>query len=534
MKIIYNNFKINVEKKDLDIKTLFLKKLRIDSSDILSFEVIKESVDARDKNNLLISYNVLVDIKEKVAVKLLKDKNAKVFVNPDINLLYPKWKFENSPIIVGFGPAGIFAALYLARTGANPIIIERGKTVDERVESINNFIKTKKLNPNSNIQFGEGGAGTFSDGKLTTNLNDKYLSFIIDEFIKFGAPKEIRYKSNPHVGTDYLRIAIKNIRIYLEKLGAKFYFDTTFCDYKEQDDKLVVFAKHNNQVLKFNTKHLILGIGHSARDTFKLLASKNETLEAKDFSMGVRIEHLREKINEIQYGKAKDMLQAANYKMAIHLPERSVYTFCMCPGGEVVASQSEEGSIVTNGMSYYKRDNDNSNAALLVEIKNSDFLKDSVLDGMYFQEEYERKAFEISKDYKAPGNLVAEFMEGKIAKEFRSVKTTYPFGIKFCDLNECLPDYVVDSLREALPLFDRKMKGFMDPDAILVGVETRSSSPVRILRDEFRKSLSNKYIYPIGEGAGYAGGISSSALDGLKTAMMICGETYVHNKEKEQ
>jgi uncharacterized FAD-dependent dehydrogenase len=273
-----------------------------------------------------------------------------------------------------------------------------------------------------------------------------------------------------------------------------------------------------------NTKHLILGLGHSARDTIKMLFEKNIEMEPKAFSMGVRIEHKRDKINQIQYGKAASVLPPASYKLVAHLDNgRTCYSFCMCPGGEVMASTSEEHTIVPNGMSYYKRDKENSNAALLVNVDPKDYMKNSVLDGLYYQELYERKAFEISNDYKAPINLVKEFLENKVATNIRSVTPSYPMGYTFADLSKCLPDYIVESLRKALPLFDKKMKGYNDPDAVLTGIESRSSCPVRILRNDDRVS-NNKYIYPIGEGAGYAGGISSAALDGLKTAIMICSK----------
>ena len=325
----------------------------------------------------------------------------------------------------------------------------------------------------------------------------------------------------PHIGTDYLRKVIKNMREDMEKNGALFYFNTKFDNYTVNDDFITITTTGKN-ILSLTTKHLILGLGHSARDTLKMLYSKNITMEAKAFSMGVRIEHKREKINQIQYGKAASILPPASYKLVAHLPSgRSVYSFCMCPGGTIMASTSEPNSIVTNGMSYYARDLENSNAALLVNVDPTDFVKNSVLDGLDYQEYYERKAFECSKDYRAPINLLGEFMQERVANQIRSVKPSYPMGYVFADFNDCLPDYVVKSLREAMPLFDRKMNGFNDPDAVLTGIETRSSCPVRILRDNSRQS-SLKYIYPIGEGAGYAGGISSAALDGLKTAISIC------------
>ncbi len=524
MKIKITNFKVLLKDKDKNLITLVSKFYHVKNDLIKNLIVEKESVDARHKNKITISYNLICDILDEDYIYFEGKTNVSPFVLEDIKLEYPTWNCTYRPIVVGFGPAGIFASLYLARCGAKPIIIERGSEMDTRVKDVENFIKNKEMNESSNIQFGEGGAGTFSDGKLTTNVKDKLLTFIIEEFVHYGAPSDILYKSLPHIGTDYLRKVIKNIRTDLISLGSTFYFNTRFVDFKDVNgDYLEVYTDGTN-ILSLQTKHLILGLGHSARDTLKMLHAKNINMEPKAFSMGVRIEHKREKINEIQYGAAKSVLPAASYKLVTHLKSgRSVYSFCMCPGGTVMASSSEKNSIVTNGMSYFARDLENSNAALLVNVDPSDFIKDSVLDGLDYQEYYERKAFEISSDYRAPINLVKEFLSNEVASQIRSVKPSYPLGYTFASFDTCLPKYVVDSLREAIPLFDLKMKGYNDPDAVLTGIETRSSCPVRILRNETRKS-SNEFIYPIGEGAGYAGGISSAALDGLKTALSIISE----------
>ncbi|MCR5787365.1 MAG: hypothetical protein K6G28_06670 [Acholeplasmatales bacterium] len=522
MKIKITNFKVSLKNRNKDLKTLISNEYRFDKEYILDVFVAKESVDARHKNNITISYNLIVNINSNKFYLLEGNKSIEIYNEEEVKLTYPKWKYNDRPIIVGFGPAGIFASLYLARCGAKPIIIERGSDMDNRIKDVENFINNKELNINSNIQFGEGGAGTFSDGKLTTNVKDKLLTFIIQEFVHYGAPKEILYESLPHIGTDYLRKVIKAMREDMKTLGAEFYFNTKFDSFFETDDSVMVKTTGNNNLI-LSTSHLVLGLGHSARDTLKMLYSKNITMEPKAFSMGVRIEHKREKINNIQYGKASDILPPASYKLVAHLDNnRTCYSFCMCPGGEVMASTSEKNSIVTNGMSYHKRDLENSNAALLVNVDPSDYMKNSVLDGLDYQEYYERKAFEISNDYKAPINLVKEFLNNEVATSVRSVKPSYPMGYKFADLSECLPDYIIESLRKAIPMFDKKMNGYNDPDAVLTGIESRSSCPVRILRNEDRVS-NNKYIYPIGEGAGYAGGISSAALDGLKTALKICG-----------
>lgn len=509
MKYQITNFKVKIEDKD-KLLSLVAKKYHLKESDIKELVIQKESVDARKASNISLSYNLILDTNKNMS-RLLD-----VFAPKGAKLDYPKWNKDYRPIIVGFGPAGIFASLYLARCKANPIIIEQGSDMDKRIKAVEDFLTNKRLDESCNIQFGEGGAGTFSDGKLTTNLKDELNYFVLEEFVKYGAPKEILYESLPHIGTDYLRRVIKAMREDMTRLGAEFYFDTKFIDYESTGDRLLVKTSQGD----FETKHLILGLGHSARDTFKMLHKHRIHLEPKSFSMGVRIEHLREKINQIQYKQYAHLLKAASYKLAVHLENRSVYSFCMCPGGEVMASQSEKNSILTNGMSYYDRNKDNSNAALLVNVDPSDYYVSSPLDGIYYQEKYERLAFEVSKDYRAPANLVKEFLNDEIAKEYRSVTPSYPHGVVFCDLYRVLPDYVVSSLKEALPLFDRKMPGFMDPDAVLTGVETRSSCPLRIIRDDNRES-SERMIYPVGEGAGYAGGIMTAAVDGLKTAIHV-------------
>lgn len=483
-----------------------------------NYKIIQKSIDARNKNNIFLLYHLLIETNEK-----LNGKNISIFEDKKIDMKYKKWNKKYQPVIVGFGPAGMFSALYLARCNACPIIIERGSKIEDRKKFVDEFFKNKKLNPNSNIQFGEGGAGTFSDGKLTTNLKDPLIKFILNEFYIHGAKEDVIYESRPHVGTDYLEKVVKNIRLEIEKLGGKFYFDTLFDGINMHDDYLEVSTTNllNNQKYKFKTNNLLLGLGHSAKDTIRMLYNKyNLNMEQKSFSMGVRIEHKRDNINYAQYGKYKDVLPAAYYNLAHHFNDRGVYTFCMCPGGYVIASQSENNTIVTNGMSNNDRENENSNSALLVDVKPSDYDKGNVLDGIDYQEKYEKLAFDISKDYKAPANLVKEFLNDEIAKAERSIKTSYPHGLQFADLRRCLPNYVIDNLKLGIKEFDKKIKGFSNHDAILIGIESRSSSPVRILRDESRMS-NVKYIYPIGEGAGYAGGITSAALDGLKTAIKI-------------
>ncbi|MBQ9124989.1 MAG: hypothetical protein IJY14_04770, partial [Acholeplasmatales bacterium] len=406
---------------------------------------------------------------------------------------------------------------------AKPIIIERGSKIEERKKEVGEFLKNKILNPNSNIQFGEGGAGTFSDGKLVTNVKDPLISFILYELYKHGAKENILYEAKPHIGTDFLEKIVKNIRLEIEQLGGSFYFNHQFIDAKNNNNSLDVLIKGNNELI-ITTNHLLLGLGHSAKDTIRhLYNNMHLNIEQKAFSMGVRIEHPSILINKAQYGKYSDILPTAYYKLAAHNNDRGVYTFCMCPGGYVMASQSEEGTIVVNGMSNNERDNVNSNSALLVDVRPSDYDKGNPLDGLDYQEKYEKLAFALSNDYRAPANLVYEFLNNRVALKERSVKTSYPHGLFMTDLSKCLPNFVIDNLKYGIKEFDKRLKGFNYDDAIIIGIESRSSSPVRIIRDENRMS-SFKGIYPIGEGAGYAGGITSADLDGLKTAILISKE----------
>lgn len=517
MELQIANIRMSVTKPESTVKTFVLNKFHINGNDVEDFRILRSSIDARKKSNVEFDYRVYLK---------LKNNNEALLRHPDITLYnapepmrYGQWSHQLRPVVVGFGPAGMFAALYLARCQARPIVLERGSQMEQRKQDVNNFLTNKVLNPDSNVQFGEGGAGTFSDGKLTTNLHNAYIGFVLEEFYKHGATIDVTYAQNPHVGTDYLEKVVTNIRKEIISLGGEFHFNTRFTDFNTAKDGTISVFCNNNKT--FSTNHLLLCFGHSARDTIRHLYQKGMQMEAKPFSMGVRVEHLQSRINTMQYGTFAKHLPAASYKGVVHLKERSVYTFCMCPGGTVMASTSEPGSIVTNGMSEKNRDKANANSALLVGVEPADFFKESPLDGLAYQEKYEKLAFDVAGDYRAPANLMKEFLQGKIADTHRNVKPSYPHGVIYCDLNKCLPPYVVKSLREAIPLFDRKLHGFSDPDAVLTGIETRSSSPIRILRDEARQS-NLRGIYPVGEGAGYAGGITSAAIDGLKTAMAIC------------
>ncbi len=510
MKIKISNVKILANQNITPIKYL---KIKYKINDIKDFKILRRSIDARDKENVYLVYTVCFTTNNS---KLLKLKNASIY-EPEKDFIYPKWHSDDRPVVVGFGPAGMFCALTLARSNARPIIIERGSEVEKRSQDIENFYQNKELNEDDNVLFGEGGAGTFSDGKLTTTLNDPIIKQILKDFVKFGANEEILYDAMPHIGSDVLRIVVKNLREEIISLGGEIHFNTKFIDYKENSKEIEAITTKGS----FKTKHLFLALGHSAYDTISMLYNKGLKMEAKSFSVGVRIEHEREYINKLQYASFAKYLPAAYYKMAVHLEERSVYTFCMCPGGYVMATSNNKESIVTNGMSNYKRDANNSNAALLVEINPSDYYISSPLDGFKFQHDIEHKAYLTGGNFKAPANLVKEFLIDEVAENIRSVTPSYPHGIKLCDLNEVLPDFVIKALKEGIIKMDAKMPGFNYKDAILVAPETRSSSPVRINRDSNHKV---GMIYPIGEGAGYAGGITSSALDGIKSAILSMEE----------
>ena len=489
-----------------------IKKYKINKRDIVSITIIRKSVDCRKKDNIHFSYSFALELRNEEKYTYLKKYNQ------------PEIKIENhrdskySPIIIGAGPAGLFCALTMVENGITPIIVEQGEMVDQRLKTVQAYKDdASQFNCYSNVQFGEGGAGTFSDGKLTTNVNSPLINMVLNYFVKFSAPKEILYQSKPHIGTDNLVNIMKNIREYIQSKGGRYYFNTRFLDYQKDNGLIHVIC----DCQKFTTDTLVLAVGHSARNVYELLKQKEIVLTRKNFALGVRIEHLQKDLNYAQYGDCKLDLPQAEYKLAYHGPQRDCYSFCMCPGGYVVASNSEKDGIVTNGMSYYNRDNINCNSALLVNVKTSDFSGDDPLSGMYFQRELEHKAFIFGgNNGNAPIQKVGDFQEGCTSLSFGKVLPTYLPGVTMCDLNDFLPDFIKDTLKQALPYFDHKIKGFNDKDSLLTAIESRSSSPVTIKRNEFMLS-SDDQIYPIGEGAGYAGGITTAAIDGIKAAIKI-------------
>ncbi len=504
------------------LKSKISKILGLPEKEIISYKIAKQTIDSR-KKDILFVHTIDVTVKNPKAIKKWDKRHRS---RPHEPFIYEEKVIKNPPkkniIVVGSGPCGLFATLLLARAGLKPLLIERGKDVDARIKDVEKFTEKGELDPESNIQFGEGGAGTFSDGKLYTLINDPRSQFVFNELIKAGAPEEIAWSGRPHIGTDRLRQATIELRKEIIKSGGIVRFETCMTDIEIKDNKVKSITLNGKE--KISVDQLVLATGHSARDTFQLLYDRKLKMNTKAFSIGLRIEHNAEEINKSQYGDSHKhpKLCTAKYKMVQHLKDkRPVYTFCMCPGGYVMGATSEEGCVVSNGMSEYAQDGANSNSALLVPIMASDFESDHPLAGLDFQRKWERRAFEAGgSNYNAPVQLVGDFLANRPSTEIKRVKPTYTPGVKPTSLNDCLPDFVIDSLKEALPILGQKIAGFDDPEAILTGVETRSSSTVRIERDENCESNISG-IYPAGEGGGHAGGIVSSAIDGLKVAESI-------------
>lgn len=536
MRFEINNLKQSVREIPFDndadtVRFLAARKLKVSEKDIFGIRILKRSVDARDKRDILFVYSTEVEVAGDMSLskyRLIKDAIIidEQAEQDDIEkeLVYGSGVIDNRPIIIGSGPAGLFAGLILARHGYRPLILERGYDVDKRAEAINTFFKHGVFDENSNIQFGEGGAGTFSDGKLTTRIKDRRIGTVLSAFVEGGAPEEIMYLTKPHIGTDILKIVIKNIRNRIIELGGEVRFSSKVTDILADSGAAKAVVVNGNEIIESNV--IIAALGHSARDTYEMLFRKDISIVPKPFSIGVRVEHLQNMIDEAQYGSfaGHPRLGAADYILTTRSATtgRAAYSFCMCPGGQVVAAASEQGMLVTNGMSEYKRDKTNANSALVVSVSPEDFKSSHPLSGVEFQRTWEGKAYELGgRNFHAPVQLVGDFLSGKTTRTVGGVKPSYSPGIKLCDLHMCLPEYVTLTMKEALRDFDRKIKGFASGDAVLTGVETRTSAPIRIVRKENMESETMSNFYPIGEGAGYAGGIMSAAVDGIKAAEKI-------------
>lgn len=496
--------------------------LRLSGSKIKGLTLVRRSVDARKKPDVRIVYtvDVAVDGNENKVLKTSGCKKASIapasYYKPPKTIAYSGQR----PVVVGFGPAGMFAGLILAMAGLKPVILERGEDAQTRHEKVQHFFKTGELDECSNVQFGEGGAGTFSDGKLNTGVNNLRIGWILEQFVKAGAREDILYDAKPHVGTDVLLTVVQNLRKRIISLGGEVRFCTKVTGILQENGTLNGLMTDSG---KISCDKVIIAIGHSARDTFRMLHDTGISMEPKPFAMGVRIEQLQSVIDKAQYGSDNLPLPPADYKLVRHLENETVFTFCMCPGGQVVAATSECGKVVTNGMSNADRDGINANAALLVSLNPADFPYEGVLGGMLWQEELEKKAFDHTGSYHAPAQTVGDFLSGQASIADKGVLPSYQPGVVWTDLHEILPFKITRALEEALPQMEQNLKGFAAPEAVLIGPETRSSSPVRILRGENHQA-SVKGLYPAGEGAGYAGGIMSAAIDGIMAAEALISD----------
>lgn len=520
-----SNIKLSIDEDTSTIKKHVLNKLKIKESQLVKYYIYKESIDARKRGKIDFVYTVDAEVNNEEAILKKHPKDVvKVKETKYIGVSMGTEKLKNRPVIIGSGPAGLFAALLLAQKGYQPILLERGLDVDNRSKDIDEFWNNRKFKSNSNVQFGEGGAGTFSDGKLTTRIKDIRCRKVLEELVNFGSPDEILYSHKPHVGTDILKGVVKNIRNEIIRLGGEVRFDAKVTDIVIENNKITSVVINDKETIE--SEIVILAIGHSARDTYKMLHQRGVRITQKPFAIGARIEHPQELINKSQYKEFYNhpRLGPADYRLIEHTSDlRTAYTFCMCPGGMVIASASNEFEVVTNGMSEHARDQSNANSAFLVNVTPNDFGSDDPLAGVLFQEKYERLAYELGgKNYNAPAQLVGDFLNDKVSTCLGDVEPSYKPGYTFVDLRECLPEFVTKSMKEALISLDGKLNGFARHDAVLTGVETRSSAPIRIVRDENTlESVNVKSLYPCGEGAGYAGGIVTAAVDGIKCAEKI-------------
>ncbi len=528
MEFLIHQISASVQESEAEVLKRALKQIETvcNCSAVRTASVYKRSVDARHKQKIRMVYSVLVeaDLPSSKA-DALRARGAEIVTRPALQIPKGERAMTERPVVVGFGPGGMFCALLLAQNGYRPIVIERGGDVESRTAAVDAFCKKGILDENCNVQFGAGGAGTFSDGKLVTRIHDPYSRYVLEELVALGAPREILTQSKPHIGTDILRTVVANAHKKLEALGGEILYHTCMTGLRRTANAVTAVQTNRGEIA---CGAVILAVGHSARDVYAYLQKEGFAIEAKPFSIGVRIEHLQNEIDEAMYGDFANQLKHAEYALSHHAKdsagiERCVYSFCMCPGGTVMASASEEGGVVTNGMSEYARNGRNANAALAVTITPEDCRRMGT-DGVAFQRHYERLAFSLGGcDYRAPAQTVGDFLAGKQGSTPTIVTPTYRDGaVTLCDLHRALPSYVGELLEIGLRAFDRKIKGFAAPYALLTGVETRTSAPLRILRDRatYTSQLCEN-LYPCGEGAGYAGGITSAAVDGMHCAMAL-------------
>lgn len=522
------DIKLPLDHNDEQLAQAIVQKLGIKPDQLKSYEVFRRGYDARKRNNITLLYSLDVEVSNQAQIleRFAKDPHVKIKPDTDYHFVASAPQtLAHRPVVIGTGPCGIFAGLVLAQMGFKPIILERGKAVRERTVDTFGFWRKRALNTESNVQFGEGGAGTFSDGKLYSRVSDpkNYGRKVLNEFVAAGAPEEILYISKPHIGTYKLVSMVEKIRANIEALGGEFRFSARVDDIEIEDGQVQAVVLADGE--RIATHHVALAIGHSARDTYQMLLDRGVYIEPKPFSIGFRIEHRQSLIDKCRFGDnaGHPLLGAADYKLVHHCSNgRSVYSFCMCPGGTVVAATSEEGRVVTNGMSQYSRNERNANSAIVVGIEPEKDFPDGVLAGVELQRKLESLAFEHGGgNYDAPGQKVGDFLAGKPSTDLGEVEPSFKPGIKLTDLSPCLPDYAIEAIREALPAFNKKIKGFAMDDALLTGVETRTSSPIRIKRDDTLQSLNTKGLFPAGEGAGYAGGILSAGIDGIRVAEAI-------------
>lgn len=506
------NIKLHLGESEEELRKIARRALKCNPA---YFRIVKKSLDARDKGNIFYVYTI------EFAAKELSSAQIESAVE---RLPKEKQPDKNKPVlIVGAGPAGLFCALRLLKRGIAPFLIERGESVERREKTLRTFHETGVLNTESNVSFGEGGAGTFSDGKLNTGTHVKENDEVLREFIRFGAPEEIACLNKPHIGSDKLKTVVKNMREYLLANGARVLFNARLTNLKIENGKIaqaeITYRENDSSRTEtIDVSALVLAVGHSARDTFELLHKKGVELTKKDFAVGVRIEHLQSAVGFSQYGEKYKLLPPADYKCVFH-GERAAFTFCMCPGGYVMAAASEEGGVVTNGMSNYARNGENANSALIVQVTSADYPEDTPLAGVEFQRKIERAAYRLGGGkYVAPAQRAEDFLKGRASSRFGEVTPTYPRGVAPSDISAVFPKPVYEELKRAIEGMDKRLKGFACPDAVLTAAETRTSSPVRIVRGEDLQSVSAQMLFPCGEGAGYAGGITSSAADGIRVA----------------